>query len=451
MNVKKENKMGTKPVLGLIISMSIPSMLSMLIQALYNIVDGIFVSQYSLESLEAVNLAYPLQMLLIAVGVGTGVGINSLVSRRLGAKNFDDANKAATNGMLLSVLSWLLFVVIALTLVKPFVNLMGASEAVSKDAVTYLNIVMIASIGLFVQCSAEKLLQATGNMIYPMMFQLVGAITNIIFDPILIFGVGPFPEMGVAGAAIATVGGQMVAMIFSLVVLFTKSHDVKVSFKKFKPDLKIIGEIYKVGFPSIIMQSIGSVLVSSLNALLLAIGSSAAVNVFGIYFKLQSFVFMPVFGLNQGVMPIMGYSYGAKNRQRLMQALKYGVLIALCIMFIGLLIFMIIPEVLLGMFNADEAMLQMGVPALRTISLCFLPAACGIIISTLFQAVGNGVYSLIVSVLRQLVLVLPIAYILSRFAGVFGVWWAFPIAEAGGLLTSFYLLYHVYKNRIKGL
>lgn len=448
---KKENKMGTAPMLKLIISMSVPSMLSMLIQALYNVVDGIFVANYSHTGLEAVNLAYPMQMLLISVGVGTAVGTNSLVSRRLGAKKFEEANSAATHGILLAFFSWLVFLVISFTLIKPFVNLMGADGEVAKDCVTYLSIVMTASLGMFVQTSCEKILQATGNMIFPMMFQLTGAIINIIFDPLLIFGIGIFPEMGVAGAAIATVGGQIIAMIFSVCVLFLKKHDVHVTFKNFKFDRKIVGEIYKVGVPSMIMQSIGSVLVSALNVILMGIGSGTAVNVFGIYFKLQSFVFMPVFGLNQGLMPIMGYSYGAKNRKRLMQALKIGIVIALCIMAMGMILFMTLPHVLLGLFNPNEAMLQMGIPALRIISLCFLFAAVGIVISTLFQAVGNGVYSMTVSIMRQLVLILPVAYILSRFLGVLGVWLAFPIAEAGGLTTSIIFFTHIYKNRIKGL
>lgn len=446
-----ENKMGTAPMLKLIISMSVPSMLSMFIQALYNIVDGIFVANYSHAGLEAVNLAYPMQMLLISVGVGTGVGINSLVSRRLGAKKYDEADSAATHGILLSVFSWIVFLIISLTAVKPFVKMMGASGAVAQDSITYLSIVLTASFGMFVQISCEKVLQATGNMIFPMLFQLTGAVINIIFDPLLIFGIGIFPEMGVAGAAVATVGGQIIAMIFSACILFFKKHDVRVTFKDFKFDINVIKEIYKVGFPAIIMQSIGSVLVSSLNAILMTLGSGTAVNVFGIYFKLQSFVFMPVFGLNQGLMPIMGYSYGARNKMRLMQAVKFGIMIALCIMAVGVAVFMSVPQLLLKLFNPDAAMLAMGTAALRIISLCFLPAAVGIVISTMFQAVGTGVYSLIISVLRQLILVLPVAYILSRAIGVTGVWWAFPIAETGGLTASILFLIHIYKTRVKGL
>lgn len=443
----KENKMGQMPMLKLIISMSIPSMFSMLIQALYNIVDGIFISHYSLQGLEAVNLAFPFQMFLVAVSVGTAIGVNSLVARRLGAKNYNEANSAATNGMFLTVCSWVLFVVLGLIAVKPFVSLMGASGTVAKGTETYLTIVMVASLGLFIQVCAEKLLQATGNMIYPMIFQLIGAVTNIILDPVFIFKL----DMGVAGAATATVLGQIIAAVFSLFVIFFKKHEIRVSFKAFKPDFKIIGEIYKVGAPAIVMQSIGSVLTSALNALLLAIGSGTAVNVFGIYFKLQSFVFMPVFGLNQGVMPVMGYSYGAKNKKRLMSALKIGVVIAAIIMFLGTVLFMSVPKLLLSVFNADEEIYRMGIPALRTISLCFLPAAVGIIVSTLFQAVGNGIYSMVVSIVRQLAFLLPIAYILSAIIGVNGVWLAFPLAELAGLITSLILFKKTYTLSIKTL
>lgn len=452
MQERKENKMGTEPMLKLIISMSVPSMFSMLIQALYNIVDGIFISHYSHVGLQAVNLAFPLQMLLVSVGVGTGIGINSLVARRLGAKRFDEANSAATHGVILSVCSWVVFVILGLTVVKPFAHAMNAGREATEQCITYLSIVMIASVGMFVEISCEKILQATGNMIYPMIFQLIGAVTNIVFDPLLIFGIGFFPRMGTAGAAVATVGGQIVAMLFSLYILFFKKHEVHVSLKKFRFSAKTVADIYKVGVPSIIMQAIGSVLTSFLNAILLSIErSGVGVNVFGIYFKLQSFVFMPVFGLTHGLMPIMGYSYGAKNRTRLMQALKIGIVIAVIIMALGTTIFTAFPNMLLSLFKADAKMLEMGVPALRIISLCFVTAAVGIIISTMFQALGLGTYSLIISVLRQLLLVLPIAFLLSRFMGVFGVWWAFPLAELGGFVTAVLFFIHVYKTRIKGL
>lgn len=452
MELRKENRMGTEKMFKLIVSMSVPSMFSMLIQALYNIVDGIFVSHYSHIALQAVNLAFPLQMLIVSVGVGTSVGVNSLVSRSLGAKKFDEANSAATHGILLAVFSWILFLVLGLSIVKPFAYAMSAGEEATKQCITYLTIVMVASIGSFIQLTCEKILQATGNMIYPMIFHLTGAVVNIIFDPLLIFGIGFFPEMGVAGAAFATVAGQIVAAIFALSVLLIKKHEVKVTFKDFKFSGSVIGNIYKVGVPSIIMQAIGSVLTSLLNVLLMGLEKTGvAVNVFGIYFKIQSFVFMPVFGLTHGLMPIMGYSYGARNKKRLLSALKIGMLLGACIMFFGTVLFMAFPDALLGLFNADAKMLEYGVVALRVISLCFVFAAIGIISSTMFQALGNGIYSLIISLLRQIVLLLPIAYMLSGIMGVNGVWWAFPIAELGGLVAGIVFLAHIYKTRIREL
>lgn len=436
-------------MLKLIFSMSLPSMFSMLIQALYNIVDSMYVSFYDTNALTAVSLAFPLQLLITAVAVGTGVGINSLVSRRLGEKRFDEANSAATHGIILAVISWVVFVILGFICIEPYFSMMDASAPVKAMSCTYTNIVVYLSIGCFVQCVLEKTLQATGNMIYPMLFQLTGAIINIILDPILIFGYLGAPEMGIAGAAIATVAGQIVAMIFSVIIIFTKTHGVKISFKSFKLDFGIIRDIYAVGIPSIIMQAIGSVLTTALNKILIGF-SEAAVTVYGIYFKVQSFVFMPVFGLNQGVMPIMGYSYGAKNKHRLMSALKYGCIIAFSIMLIGTIIFWAIPDKLLMLFNATEEILQIGIPALRIISLCFTSAAIGILFSTLFQAIGMGFNSLLVSLLRQIILLLPAAYLLSKI-GLESVWYAFPIAEGVSLIASIVLFRRVYKSRISEL
>lgn len=449
MDQKKENKMESTPMLKLIFSMSLPSMFSMLIQALYNIVDSMYVSFYDTNALTAVSLAFPLQLLITAVAVGTGVGINSLVSRRLGEKRFDEANSAATHGIILAVISWVVFVILGFICIEPYFSMMDASAPVKAMSCTYTNIVVYLSIGCFVQCVLEKTLQATGNMIYPMLFQLTGAIINIILDPILIFGYLGAPEMGIAGAAIATVAGQIVAMIFSVIIIFTKTHGVKISFKSFKLDFGIIRDIYAVGIPSIIMQAIGSVLTTALNKILIGF-SEAAVTVYGIYFKVQSFVFMPVFGLNQGVMPIMGYSYGAKNKHRLMSALKYGCIIAFSIMLIGTIIFWAIPDKLLMLFNATEEILQIGIPALRIISLCFTSAAIGILFSTLFQAIGMGFNSLLVSLLRQIILLLPAAYLLSKI-GLESVWYAFPIAEGVSLIASIVLFRRVYKSRISEL
>lgn len=445
----QENKMGRTPILKLIFSMSVPAMFSMLIQSLYNVVDSIFVAQIGEEALTAVSLAFPIQMLLIAVGVGTGVGVNSLVSRRLGEKRQEEASHAATHGILLAVLSWILFALFGLFFTDLFFANFTQNPTVAQMGIDYTKIVTIFSFGSLIQISIEKTLQATGNMIYPMIFQLIGAVTNIILDPIMIFGWFGFPAMGVAGAAVATVAGQILAMFFSIYIAFAKSHQVHISFKNFKLRMRIVKDIYAVGFPSIIMQSIGSILVVGLNKILIGF-SDAAVAVLGVYYKLQSFVFMPVFGLTQGIMPILGYNYGAKNKKRMMSALRYGCIIAACIMLAGMIIFLVFPRWLLMLFNASQAMLDAGIPALRLICICFVPAAFGILFSTLFQAVGMGGKSLLISVLRQLVVILPCAYLFSRF-GLNFTWLAFPTAEMVSLLASVIMFYFLYQKHLKYL
>lgn len=449
METMKENKMASTPMLKLIIAMSLPSMFSMLIQALYNIVDSMYVSFYSQAALTAVSLAFPVQMLVIAVAVGTGVGINSLVSRRLGEKRFAEANSAATHGVLIAVASWAVFAILGVLCIEPYFAMLDASPEVKQMSIMYTNIVIYWSFGCFVEVNLEKTLQATGNMIYPMLFQLTGAIVNIILDPIFIFGYLGVPSMGIAGAAVATVTGQIVSMVFAVIIIFTKSHDVHITFRKFRINWTTIKDIYIVGVPSIFMQAIGSVLTTALNWILIGF-SEAAVSVFGIYFKLQSFIFMPVFGLTQGVMPIMGYSFGARNKKRLVSALKYGTMIAVIIMAVGMLIFLSIPDKLLMLFNATDEIMTIGIPALRTISLCFVTAAVGILFSTLFQALGLGINSLIISLLRQIVVLLPAAYLLSKI-GLDAVWYAFPIAEGASLIASIVLYRFVYKSRIRDL
>ncbi len=448
-----ENKMGTAPILKLVFSMSLPAMFSMLVQALYNIVDSIFVSRLGVNALAAVSLAFPIQTLLIAVAVGTGVGVNSLISRRLGEKDMDAADKAATHGLLLGVFSWAPFLIFGLFFCPMYMNAFSKTAEVVSMGTSYLAIVCTLSVGSIVEIMVEKTLQATGNMVYPMLFQLSGAITNIILDPIFIFGYFGVPAMGVAGAAIATVIGQFVSLIFSLIILFTKTHQVKIAFKGFRFNGKTIKDIYAVGFPSIIMQAIGSVMNMGMNGIL-ATFSDTAVAVLGAYYKLQSFVFMPVFGLNQGLMPILGYNYGARNRHRFTSTMKVGSMIALVIMALGTVLFWVAPVQLLDIFkeagqaNADPELLRIGVPALRIISLCFLPAALGIVFSTAFQATGMGVRSLIISLLRQLILILPVAYLLSLTGEVTNVWYAFPIAEAVSLVVSIVLYLNLYKKHI---
>jgi putative MATE family efflux protein len=447
--LKKENKMGTKPMLSLILGMSLPAMFSMFVQSLYNVVDSYFVAQLSEKALTAVSLAFPVQMLMISIAIGTAVGLNSLISRRLGEKKQKDADIAATHGIVLAFLSWIVFVILGLFLVKPFIGLFTSDPEIYQMGCDYTQICTIVSVGIFVEANLERIIQATGNMIYPMIFLLVGAVTNIILDPIFIFGLLGVPAMGISGAAVATVAGQVLSAIVALIVCLTKDHEVHISLKGFRFNGAIIRDIYSVGIPAMIMQSIGSVLMAALNGIL-ATFNDTAVAFYGIYYKLQSFVFMPVFGLTQGVMPIMGYNYGAGNKKRLLKCFKIGTIFAVVIMAIGTIIFWVFPTELLRIFKASDQMLEMGVPALRIISLCFLPAAIGILCSTLFQAVGLGKNSLLVSILRQLVVIVPVAYLLSKIS-LGAVWYSFPIAETVSLLASIWLAWLVYKNRIQNL
>ncbi|MBQ3265887.1 MAG: MATE family efflux transporter [Ruminococcus sp.] len=431
--------MGVKPMFPLLMGMSLPAMFSMMIQALYNVVDSIFVARYSPDALQAVSLAYPLQMIMISFAVGTAVGVNSLIARRLGAKNYQDANTAATTGLVLAVINWLVFLAIGLTVSRPFISLFTSDGEVIGDGTGYLTVVLCVSFGAMISCMGEKILQSTGNMIIPMLTQILGAVINIIFDPLLIFGVGFFPRLGVLGAAIATVFGQICSMTFILIILFVKKHEVKITFKGFRMQKIVLKNIYSVSFPAIIMQCIGSVMVSGINAIIsiadiAAEYGAAYINAFGIYFKLQSFVFMPVFGLSQGVSPIIGYNFGARNKKRMYEAFRMGVIIAGIIMAAGTVLFQLAPGWLLSLFeSADNAaanalLAEVGEPLLRIISVSFIMAAVGIMFSTLFQAVGKGFYSMTMSVLRQLGVLLPVAFVLSKINMV-AMWYAFPIAE----------------------
>lgn len=446
--ISQQNPMGTAPMLPLIIKMAVPSMFSMLVQALYNIVDSIFVSMISSQALAAVSLVFPVQNLIIGVAVGTGVGLNSLVSRRLGEQNQKSADLAATHGIVLGIVTGAAFALFALMFTKPFFRLFSEDPALVDLAVQYGEVVLICSFSVFISVNLEKILQATGNVIDPMKIMLIGTITNLVLDPIMIFGLLGCPAMGVRGAAIATVIGQFFSMLFALWVSVDKrrTHRVKISLNGFRLHWRTVGDIYKVGLPSIIMQSIGSVMVAGLNMILINF-SEAAVSVLGIYFKLQSFVFMPVFGLTSGIMPIMGYSYGARSRKRLMDALWYGLGIAAAIMVIGTILFVLLPAQFLGIFNADSELLRIGIPALRIISMSFIPAAAGIMISTIFQAVGMGVQSLMISVMRQILIILPMAVWLSQF-GVGYVWLSLPAAELVAFVVAIILFRGVYKNKI---
>ena len=450
--VPTHNKMGEMPVGRLILNMSWPAILSMLIQAFYNVVDSFFVSRLGEEALAALTYVNPVQFLIISFGVGTGVGINSLISRRLGAGRIEEANLAACHGYRLAFFNWGLFAIIGLFFAKPIMNLMSDNPYIIESGVIYMQIITIGCVFVMVQITSEKILQATGNMTLPMICSIVGAVTNIILDPILIFGYGPFPEMGVAGAAIATVFGQFLSMCLGQYLLFAKEHSVKVRFRGWKFDKQIVKDIYAVGAPSILMQSIGSVMQFGMNLILGSL-TETAVAVMGVYGRLQSFVFMPVFGMNQGVMPIMGYNYGARNRKRLMETYKKGFLIALGIMSVGLVIFQLFPSQLLSIFNAQgsQSMYDIGIPALRAISWCFIPASFGIMTSSIFQATGHGFISLWSSLIRQLVGILPLAWILAKIGGITLVWYSFPLAEILGTAFLIIMLVHIYKNEIKRL
>lgn len=443
----KENKMGVMPVDKLLISMSLPMMMSMLVQALYNIVDSIFVSRIDENALTAVSLAFPLQSLMVAIGVGTGVGVNALLSRSLGEKEYDKVNKVAANGIFLSFLSYLLFLIIGLVAVNPFYMSQTKDAQILQYGKEYMTVVCCCSFGMYGQFIFERLLQSTGKTVYSMLTQVAGAVINIILDPIMIFGLFGVPAMGVKGAAVATVIGQTCAGLLALYINKKKNTEVKLSFQGFKPDAEIIKSIYKVGFPSIVMQSIGSVMTYGLNQILLVFTSTAAA-VFGVYFKLQSFVFMPVFGLNNGMVPIVAFNYGARNKERVVKAIKLSIYYAEAIMAVGFLIFQILPKQLFMLFDASDVMLSLGVPCLRIISISFLFAGFCIICGSAFQALGNGVYSMIVSIARQLFVLLPVAYLLSKLGNVNYVWWAFPIAELISVTLSVYFLMKINKKII---
>ncbi len=444
----KENKMGVMPIKKLVISMSLPMMVSMLVQALYNVVDSIFVSQVCEDALTAVSLAFPAQNLMIGVATGTGVGINALLSRNLGAKNYEKVNKIANQGVFLSVLSGLAFMLFGIFGVPLFFKTqIDPSSPIYSYGVDYLSVVCAVSIGLFGQVTMERLMQATGKTTLSMITQLIGAITNIILDPLFILGIGPFPRLEVKGAAIATVIGQILAFIVGIVLNKKYNKEVHVSFRGFRPDGKIIAEIYKIGVPSIIMVAIGSFMTFCLNKILLSFSTTAAA-VFGVYFKLQSFVFMPIFGLNNGVIPIIAFNYGARDKQRITSTLKFSCAIAVTIMAFGMAVMWIMPETMLRLFKASEDMMSIGVPALRIISTHFIFAGVSINLGASFQALGRSHFSTIVSFARQIIVLLPAAYLLSKTGVLNNVWLAFPIAEVMSLIVSLICFRYVYKTLI---
>ena len=448
--LQQEDKMGVMPVPKLLITMSLPMVISMLVQALYNVVDSVFVAKINEAALTAVSLAFPVQNLMIAISAGTGVGINALLSRHLGEKKFEEANNVARNGIFLGMASYIVMALIGLFGSHLFFTVQTNDPVIIRYGTQYMLIITIVSVGIFMQITFERLMQSTGRTIYNMITQGTGAVINIVLDPILIFGLFGLPRMEVAGAALATVIGQLVAVCMSLYFNCRKNPELNINMKGFRPDRTIIANIYKVGVPSIIMQSIGSVMVFGMNKILLIFSSTAAA-VFGVYFKLQSFIFMPVFGLNNGMIPIVAYNYGARDKKRIMKTINLSVMIAVGIMILGLAIFQIFPAQLLRLFDASEHMLEIGVPALRIISLSFIFAGYCIIVGSAFQALGNGVYSLIVSVARQLFVILPVAYLFAELFGLHMVWWAIPIAEIVSVVLSSLLFKRIIRQKVKPL
>ncbi len=447
---KKENKMGVMPVNRLLISMSIPMIISMLVQALYNIVDSMFVSRLSENALTAVSLAFPAQNLMIAVATGTGVGINALLSKSLGEKNFEKANKTANNAIFLAFCSYAVFAVLGFFFSRMFFELQTTDKDIVEQGTQYLVICTVFSFGMMFQITSERLLQSTGKTFYTMITQGIGAIINIIFDPIFIFGLFGFPRMETAGAAVATVMGQIIAAILAIIFNRVNNKEIHVTMRNFRPDGKIIKNIYLVGVPSIILAAIGSIMTFGLNKILIAFSTTAAA-VFGVYFKLQSFVFMPVFGLNNGMVPILAYNYGARRPDRITQTIKLSVFYATVIMIIGVLVFQFFPRQLLDIFHASDYMQEIGQPALRIISVSFLFAGFSIITTSVLQAFSHGFLSLSISVIRQLVVILPVAYLLSLSGNINLIWLAFPIAELVSVTLCAVYMRFVFKKEIKPL
>lgn len=445
MAVQTENKMGTMPVNRLLVNISLPMVVSMLVQALYNIVDSIFVAQIDEYALTAVSLAFPLQNFMIAVAAGTGVGVNALLSKRLGEKRFEEVDVTAGNAVFLTGVNYLVFLIIGVCFSGLYYTLQTDIPQIVSYGKTYLLICTAASFGMYGQFCFERLLQATGRTVCTMITQTTGAVINLVFDPILIFGLFGFPKMGIAGAAVATVSGQIVAMVFAFYYNWKKNHEIRLSLAKIRPEKETLKQIYEVAVPAILMQSIGSVMTFFMNKILLGFTYTAAA-VFGVFFKLQSFIFMPVFGMNNGLIPIVAYNYGAGYKDRIIKVMKSSMIAAVVMMLAGLLTAELIPDKLLMLFNASDTMIEIGIPALRILSICYLFAGVSIVASGVFQGLGKSVYSLVLSVIRQLVILLPAAYLLSLTGELEAVWFSFPLAELAALAVTCFYLNRIRKN-----
>mgnify|MGYP002753087167 FL=1 len=445
-NTMKENKMGIMPVNKLLINMALPMMISMLVQALYNIVDSIFVARISEEALTAVSMAFPMQNLMIGVAGGVGVGTNALLSRALGEGRHEEADKMALQGIFITACSYIIFLAIGLFFAREFFVIQGANEVIADYGYDYLSVILIVSFGCLFQMIFERLLQATGRTFYSMITQGTGAIINIILDPILIFGLLGAPKLGIVGAAAATVAGQIVAAVMAVIFNIKVNKEIHITFKGFRPSGKRIGNILFIGIPSVIMMAIGSVMTFCMNKILVVF-TSTAVAVFGVYFKLQSFAFMPIFGMNSGMVPIIAFNYGAKRGDRVIQTLKLAVMYAEIIMILFMIAVQIFPVPMLSIFSASSDMIRMGVPALRTISISFIFAGICIICSSFFQALGSSIYSMLVSFVRQIIFLVPCAYIFSKTGNVNLVWWAWPIAELASVALSVFFFIRVRKKK----
>lgn len=425
----EENKMGVMEIKRLIMTMSLPIMISMLVQALYNIVDSMFVARVSDNALAAVSLCYPIQMIIVAVACGTAVGLNALLSRYLGQKKPKEANQVALHGILLAIVNWLIFAVIGIFFSEAFLKLFSTDQEIVSMGISYMKICTIFSFGVFMQITYERIMQSTGNTVYNMIIQGVGALVNIILDPIFIFGMLGLPAMGVTGAAIATVVGQIVAMLLGIVITQTKIKEVQIHLREFQLKVRIIKDMYRIAIPAILMQSIMSFMTVFMNMILVTF-SELAVSAFSIYFKLQQFVFMAVNGMNNALIPIISYNFGARKQQRILDSIHFSLLIACVIMIAGTIVFQCFPEQLMYLFDANEEMMSIGVPALRIISLSFVFAGISLVLSAVFQSVDHANKSLVITLLRQMVLLLPIVYLLANQFGLNALWWAFPITEA---------------------
>ncbi len=446
----KENKMGVMPVRKLLINMSLPMVISMFVQAMYNLIDSVFVAQIDQDALTAVNMAFPMQSLMIAFQTGLGVGMNALVSRLLGEKRPKDAGRAAIHGLILTLVNYLIFLTVGLTLTRTFYELQSINPAVVEYGVEYLSIVCVFGFGLFFQICFERFLQSTGKTVYSMIMQGVGAFINIFLDPVFIFGIPSLgiPSMGVRGAAIATVLGQCIGCTLGGILHFTKNRELKLDFKSFKIDFSTVRKIYAVGVPSILMSALVSVMTYIMNIILKSYEEVAA-TAFGVYFKLQSFVVMPVFGMNNGIVPIIAYNYGAGKGERIVKTIKLGVCYAVAVMLVGLALFQIFPGFFLGFFKPDEDLLRVGIPALRTLSLSFVFAGASIVMTSAFQALGSGVKSLFVFIVRLLVPTLPLAWLLGKLGGISALWFALPICDLLGVVLAAVFMRRTYFKTIK--